>query len=740
MSSDQPLPDCIVHSDWSVAPEKRWSAVARRTGDGWHVEAVRPVGQRGDLLERLGIDVGGGITTLAGFDFPIGAPVAWGRQTGAASFLDLLPHLGSGEWSRFYEVASLPEEISIHRPFYPHRPGGTSREQLWAGLGIHEDEGLRACERPYPGVPSGAACLFWTLGGNQVGKAALSGWELIAPVVRDQRCAVWPLMGEMSTLLDVNAVVLCETYPATYYTWLGMPKPGDGWSKRDRDDRRALAAKVLGAAASVPDGIGPGQTTWAAEVRAAVLDGFPESRGEDQFDAVVGLLGMILSLGQGLTAVPASGAVASWEGWILGRPLDGAGPTPSIDAAEVDVEDSPPAEPLAADTSDDDRLLAAADVPIVRDAPTFPTADRARLVLMASLRGDAPQDALLEDCLLITNLLTHELDLVQSEVMPRLTSAAPGEERSLAVQWIQDWMDAAQASMLTWATFQAELVEHVGADRAAQLADGPATERLNAIVASASSPGRPSSVAPPVPPPPVAPSAGETGVGFKVCPDCAEDVRDAARICRFCGYEFGAVPTPEPPLSSTAPGTPGATGAPGEQVFSGHGSKVLTLEVHDRRPLLVRASHTAEDRFFVEILGDGGQSPILEWGRYEGTHAVEGVSVGSHRVPVDAGGAWTVAFSHADAPAEVDGLPAVFTGSGDDVAWIRLESADPVVRAAGQGEGVFFVTLLRPDGGDEESVFIETGPFSGETVAQVPPGVYLMAVRAVGPWRVEAEA
>lgn len=32
--------------------------------------------------------------------------------------------------------------------------------------------------------------------------------------------------------------------------------------------------------------------------------------------------------------------------------------------------------------------------------------------------------------------------------------------------------------------------------------------------------------------------AGATGNGYKVCPDCAEEVRVAARKCRFCGYLF----------------------------------------------------------------------------------------------------------------------------------------------------------------------------------------------------------
>ena len=37
-----------------------------------------------------------------------------------------------------------------------------------------------------------------------------------------------------------------------------------------------------------------------------------------------------------------------------------------------------------------------------------------------------------------------------------------------------------------------------------------------------------------------------TPTGFRFCPDCAEEVRAAARKCRFCGYMFDAVHTVSP--------------------------------------------------------------------------------------------------------------------------------------------------------------------------------------------------
>ena len=74
-----------------------------------------------------------------------------------------------------------------------------------------------------------AACcaLFWTLGGQQVGKAAISGWtQVLAPALRrlgdNPSISIWPFSGCLADLLQPGSTVLAETYPAEYYAHLGV--------------------------------------------------------------------------------------------------------------------------------------------------------------------------------------------------------------------------------------------------------------------------------------------------------------------------------------------------------------------------------------------------------------------------------------------------------------------------------------------------------------------------------------
>jgi len=105
--------------------------------------------------------------TLAGFDFPIGLPEAFGQKTKFSNFSEAIKAFGIEEWSRFYDVSECAEDISVHRPFYPRVSSSSARQaHLLAALGVDDVEALRRqCEKAT--TNRRAACaLFWTLGGN----------------------------------------------------------------------------------------------------------------------------------------------------------------------------------------------------------------------------------------------------------------------------------------------------------------------------------------------------------------------------------------------------------------------------------------------------------------------------------------------------------------------------------------------------------------------------------------------
>jgi len=228
------LPRLIVHADWGTGASKRQMALAVRDDGYYHLLPPESVGDLYELLPRLKESAGASETAVLGLDFPIGLPAAYASAAGISGFLDALPRFGSGEWRGFYEVAEAVDQISLRRPFYPARPGGTSHEQLLKGLGLGATDDLyRRCERRTPDRGA-ASFLFWTLGAKQVGKAAISGWrDLLAPGLADYgiNLAIWPFAGTLRDLMHERMFVVVETYPAEAYGHLRFPR--GGWSKRN---------------------------------------------------------------------------------------------------------------------------------------------------------------------------------------------------------------------------------------------------------------------------------------------------------------------------------------------------------------------------------------------------------------------------------------------------------------------------------------------------------------------------
>lgn len=132
----------VAHCDWSMDKKNRWMAVAIRDGARWQIHAPELVGDTLTLIDRLrsrSVEDG---ALLLGFDFPIGLPMAYARATELGSFREALASFGSGIWSDWYSVADHRSRISLHRPFYPARPGGTERAHLFNALGVTDPKAL----------------------------------------------------------------------------------------------------------------------------------------------------------------------------------------------------------------------------------------------------------------------------------------------------------------------------------------------------------------------------------------------------------------------------------------------------------------------------------------------------------------------------------------------------------------------------------------------------------------------
>ncbi len=317
------MPTVVVHADWSANPEKRWMAIATLSEerDYW-VEHPNLVGDPATLLQRLGMIAGKDGTVFLGFDFPIGLPLKYAEKVGVDDFLILLPNLGRGKWEDFFSVAEVPEEISLSRPFYPKRPGGKKQVDLINALRMNDIEDLRRkCDLAHS-KRRAASPLFWTLGAQQVGKAAISGWkDVLTPATRadELNLAIWPFSGTLMDLLMPGQIIVAETYPAEIYTHLGIsfssPQAGKKSGKRDHTDRSSNAEKLLNWATLA-------NVKLSNRLCSAIENGFGiEPRGEDLFDAAIGLFGMLnVIFGNQPPGEPADEKVRKVEGWILGQP------------------------------------------------------------------------------------------------------------------------------------------------------------------------------------------------------------------------------------------------------------------------------------------------------------------------------------------------------------------------------------------------------------------------------------
>ncbi|WIA62589.1 DUF429 domain-containing protein [Stenotrophomonas sp. BIO128-Bstrain] len=305
------VPAVVAHCDWSIADRKRWMAIAVKEESGWSILRPRLVGQTATMLDRLRAAARTSGSVLVGFDFPIGVPEAYGKLTGLSGFREGLSEWGRGSWERWFTVCDESELVDFRQPFYPSRPGGRRLSHLTDGLGLSRHELLRKCERSTDYRAAGCP-LFWTLGANQVGKGAISGWqELLIPSQRE--IALWPFDGALEGLVEQHAIVVCETYPADVYHRLGIAR-APRWSKTAAAGRASAGVAIEGWLTAFA---GRSETGLVADLHAGFGSG---SDAEDRFDAVIGLLGMLDVVdGRHAEGPLLSAAALQWEGWILGQ-------------------------------------------------------------------------------------------------------------------------------------------------------------------------------------------------------------------------------------------------------------------------------------------------------------------------------------------------------------------------------------------------------------------------------------
>lgn len=282
--------------------------------------APAPVGSVGDFLNRLRDAASGGAVAL-GVDLPLGVPRAYAALRAEADFPSFLA--ATRHWPDFYRVCATLDELAPERPFYPMRGiAGMTRAAHAAALGLGEASGLsRACDRATAERPAGAP-LFWTLGANQTGKAAIAAWrQMLLPELASRGdLRLWPYAGPFLQLLAPGAVAMAETYPAEAMRHLGVRLIG---SKRRQADRAAAAPLLLAAMIRL-------QAKGDPALVAAMANGFgADAAGEDRFDSLLGLLCVLNVLGGNRPdTAPDDPWIARWEGWVLGQTALPAGFTP----------------------------------------------------------------------------------------------------------------------------------------------------------------------------------------------------------------------------------------------------------------------------------------------------------------------------------------------------------------------------------------------------------------------------
>jgi len=286
-------------------------------GKTFTIQTVLPVPPSEDFLNQLIQFTNEEKLILVGLDIPIGLPIAYASKLGTSHFREFIGLLSTPEWKTFFSPAENASQISLTRPFYPLRPGEARFTHLLQGLGLQSRRDLfRKCELPTSNRKA-ASPLFWTMGAQQVGKAALHAWKqlLIPALAAPVPIHLWPFDGWLRSFSTKMGIVFAESYPTEYRAHFTENYHLTG-GKRKTEFRRAFAEPLLNELERSSIFINP-------SLHGLIHSGFGnDPDDEDLFDSFIGLAGMLKALlSPSANPVTITDEIQLIEGWIFGQDL-----------------------------------------------------------------------------------------------------------------------------------------------------------------------------------------------------------------------------------------------------------------------------------------------------------------------------------------------------------------------------------------------------------------------------------
>jgi hypothetical protein len=205
-----------------------------------------------------------------------------------------------------------------------------------------------------------------------------------------------------------------------------------------------------------------------------------------------------------------------------------------------------------------------AKVPILSENFAFVHLERARLSAISEYEAAGDPSAQLEATMVLNWLYSTLLNTALESIDEVGELSVYDTRREVAVSYFDTWREDAHERYPQFVERQNQLVAEIGRPEAQRVADERATPRVQALhdevlqvlkdrTDELAAGLRAQGIEPePVPSPTTIDSERtEEAIGAagssarsesKICPDCAEEIKAAARVCRFCGFRFSDPP------------------------------------------------------------------------------------------------------------------------------------------------------------------------------------------------------